>query len=166
MFEGSEWQSGKYFELRNYNSPEWVKLKREVQKNGIRNGYLMAVAPNSSTSILCGSTASIDPIFKRTYSEEKKDYKIPVVAPDLSQENFWYYKNAYEIDQHWSIKQNAVRQRHVDQSISFNLYVKNDIKASALLDMHLHAWESGLKTTYYVRSTAVGEFNDCDSCSS
>lgn len=166
LFKGSEWESGEYFELRNYNSPEWTELKREVQKNGIRNSYLMAVAPNISTSILCGSTASIDPIFKRVYSEEKKDYKIPVVVPELSNENIWYYKNGYEIDQHWSIKQNAARQKHVDQSISFNFYVKNDIKASALLDLHLHAWEIGLKTTYYVRSTGVGDFKDCESCSS
>ena len=41
--------------------------------NSMRNGYLMAVAPNSSTSILAGSTASIDPIFQKSYSEDKKD---------------------------------------------------------------------------------------------
>ncbi len=80
-FEGSEWESGHYFEKRGYHSSEWQELMQDVQKHGIRNGYLLAVAPNSSTSLIAGSTASIDPIFKKFYSEEKKDYKIPVTHP-------------------------------------------------------------------------------------
>ncbi|MEH7444873.1 ribonucleoside-diphosphate reductase subunit alpha [Bacillus sp. JJ1122] len=165
-FEGSDWCNGRYFEKREYSSQKWRELMAEVKKDGIRNGYLMAVAPNSSTSILAGSTASIDPVFRIEYSEEKKDYKIPVTAPDLSPKTTWFYKSAYNIDQHWSIRQNAKRQRHIDQSISFNLYVRNDIKAKALLDLHMDAWKSGLKTTYYLRSTSGNEMNECESCHS
>lgn len=167
MFEGSDWQTGEYFEQRGYLTDDisnpWAQLMLEVGEHGIRNGYLIAVAPNASTSIIAGSTASIDPIFRKVYSEEKADYKIPVAAPEISQETFWYYKSAYDTDQHWSIKQNAARQRHVDQAISFNIYVRNDVKASELLALHLDAWKSGLKTTYYVRSTA-GDYVDCESC--
>ncbi|HAQ06435.1 MAG TPA: ribonucleoside-diphosphate reductase subunit alpha [Bacillus bacterium] len=165
-FEGSDWSTGEYFAKREYISLRWNDLMSKVKQTGIRNGYLMAVAPNSSTSILAGSTASIDPIFRLEYSEEKKDYKIPVTAPDLSPKTTWYYKSAYNIDQHWSIRQNASRQRHIDQSISFNIYVRNDIKAKALLDLHLDAWRSGLKTTYYIRSTSGSEIEECDSCHS
>lgn len=165
-FEGSDWCNGRYFEKREYSSEKWRELMAEVKKDGIRNGYLMAVAPNSSTSILAGSTASIDPVFRIEYSEEKKDYKIPVTAPDLSPRTTWFYKSAYNIDQHWSIRQNAKRQRHIDQSISFNLYVRNDIKAKALLDLHMDAWKSGLKTTYYIRSTSGNEIDECESCHS
>lgn len=165
LFEGSDWQTGAYFEKRQYESEEWNALRQQVAEQGIRNGYLMAVAPNSSTSILAGSTASIDPIFQKSYSEEKKDYKIPVTVPDLNSETTWFYKSAYFIDQHWTLKQNAARQRHIDQGVSLNLYVQNTIKAKELLDLHLDAWNSGLKTTYYVRSTSV-ELVDCDSCSS
>lgn len=125
----------------------------------------MAVAPNASTSIIAGSSASIDPIFNIEYSEEKSDYKIPVTAPDINQHTFLYYKSAYNIDQHWSIRQNAERQKHVDQAISFNLYVKNNIKAKELLDLHMAAWESGLKTTYYTRSTSK-EIVECEWCAS
>ncbi|WP_251009625.1 ribonucleoside-diphosphate reductase subunit alpha [Bacillus sp. ISL-39] len=165
-FEGSDWSTGQFFEKRQYAGERWGKLAEEVRLHGIRNGYLMAVAPNSSTSILAGSTASIDPIFRLEYSEEKKDYKIPVTAPDLSAETMWFYKTAYNLDQHWSIRQNARRQRHIDQSISFNFYVTNTIKAKALLDLHMDAWKSGLKTTYYVRSTSSSEFDECESCHS
>ncbi|MBT2692817.1 ribonucleoside-diphosphate reductase subunit alpha [Bacillus sp. ISL-55] len=165
-FEGSDWSNGQFFVKRQYTGEKWNNLAGEVKHHGIRNGYLLAVAPNSSTSILAGSTASIDPIFRLEYSEEKKDYKIPVTAPDLSTETMWFYKTAYNVDQHWSIRQNARRQRHIDQSISFNFYVTNNIKAKALLDLHMDAWKSGLKTTYYVRSTSSSEFDECESCHS
>jgi ribonucleoside-diphosphate reductase alpha chain len=168
-FKGSDWETGAYFEKRNYNqssSFDWQKLKEDVKTYGIRNGYVMAVAPNASTSIIAGSTASIDPIFQKAYAEEKKDYKIPVTVPDLNAETTWYYKSAYQIDQLWSIKQNAARQKHIDQSISFNIYVLNTIKAKDLLNFHLSAWKEGLKTTYYVRSTSSLMMEECESCSS
>ncbi|WP_019412650.1 ribonucleoside-diphosphate reductase subunit alpha [Paenisporosarcina sp. TG20] len=165
LFEGSAFHTGDYFESRDYTSKKWKELRFEVAINGMRNGYLMAVAPNSSTSILAGSTASIDPIFQKSYSEEKKDYKIPVTVPDLNEDTTWYYKSAYFIDQHWTLKQNAARQRHIDQGVSLNLYVQNTIKAKELLDLHIDAWERRLKTTYYVRSTSI-ELMECESCSS
>ncbi|WP_445506221.1 ribonucleoside-diphosphate reductase subunit alpha [Niallia sp. 03190] len=168
-FPGSDWQTGDYFTKREYDnetsSLDWNKLKENVAATGLRNGYLLAVAPNASTALIAGSTPSIDPVFKKVYSEEKKDYKIPVTAPDLSSETTWYYKSAYLIDQHWSILQNAKRQKHIDQAISFNLYVQNTVKAKELLDLHLAAWKNGLKTTYYLRSTS-SEIEECDSCSS
>ncbi|MFI8686548.1 ribonucleoside-diphosphate reductase subunit alpha [Rossellomorea sp. NPDC077527] len=165
-FDGSDWSTGTYFSKRGYTGERWEYLRRDISESGVRNGYLMAVAPNSSTSIIAGSTASIDPIFRLEYSEEKKDYKIPVTAPDLSPKTTWYYKTAYHVDQHWSVEQNKKRQRHVDQGISFNLYVRNDIKAKDLLDLHMDAWKSGLKTTYYVRSTSESNFEECESCHS
>ncbi|MFP3724530.1 ribonucleoside-diphosphate reductase subunit alpha [Priestia filamentosa] len=166
VFEGSEWENGRYFEDRGYTSDRWEELRAKVQEHGMRNGYVMAVAPNSSTSIIAGSSASIDPIFRKEYSEEKKDYKIPVTAPDLTPQTNWYYKSAYHINQNWSIKQNAKRQRHIDQAVSFNLYVQNDIRAKDLLDLHLNAWSEGLKTTYYVRSTSGDAIDECESCHS
>ncbi|KXG10027.1 ribonucleoside-diphosphate reductase subunit alpha [Anoxybacillus rupiensis] len=164
-FSGSDWQTGAYFDKRGYNTSKWIHLKENVAKHGMRNGYVMAIAPNASTSIIAGSTASIDPIFLKMYAEEKKDYKIPVTAPDLNEKTTWYYKSAYHIDQYWSIQQNAMRQRHIDQSISFNFYVMNTIKAKDLLALHLAAWKSGLKTTYYVRSTS-SNIEECESCAS
>ncbi|MGI8316450.1 ribonucleoside-diphosphate reductase subunit alpha [Halobacillus mangrovi] len=170
LFEGSDWETGDFFKKRSFSkegSWNWEALQSKVKEQGIRNGYLLAVAPNSSTSLIAGSTASIDPIFKKFYSEEKKDYKIPVTAPDLNSETYWYYKSAYDIDQHWSIKQNGIRQKYVDQSVSFNLYVRNSIHAKELLALHIDAWKQGLKTTYYTRSTSSqGEYDDCESCSS
>lgn len=166
MFEGSKWDTGTYFTNKNYVDEKWTNLQAAVKKNGMRNGYLMAVAPNSSTAMIAGSTASIDPVFKVFYHEEKKDFKIPVTAPDLSHKTYDIYrKSAYIVDQRWSVRQNAARQKHIDQAISFNFYVPNTIRASVLLELHMQAWREGLKTTYYVRSTS-NDVEECEWCHS
>jgi ribonucleoside-diphosphate reductase alpha chain len=165
LFEGSEWDTGKYFERRGYEDERWLQLKEDVHNNGVRNAYLMAVAPNSSTAKIGDSTDGIDPIYDVAFIEEKKNFKINVVAPDLTPANYDYYRtNRFLLDQKWSIRQNVARQRHIDQSISFNLYVISEIKAADLLELHLMAWELGLKTTYYIRSTAAANVPGCDFC--
>lgn len=167
-FKGSEWDTGKYFERRDYTNDssahDWDGLRESIKQYGMRNGYLQSPAPNGSTAILINGTQATYPIFSTVYYEEKKNYKLKIAVPDLNPKTFWYYvKNAYQVDQHMSIKQNAARQRHVDQSISFNLYVPNNIKAKDLLALHMDAWESKLKTTYYTKSTSI-ELEDCDAC--
>ncbi|MGM9918170.1 MAG: ribonucleoside-diphosphate reductase subunit alpha, partial [Lactimicrobium massiliense] len=164
LFEGSEWQSGEYFARRNYTSERWQKLKEEVKKYGMRNAYVMATAPTSSTSILVGSSAGLDPIMNRFYLEEKKGAILPRVAPDLSPKTWWYYKNAHEIDQTWSVKAAAVRQRHIDQAQSFNLWITNEYKMSQLLRLYILADQLGVKTIYYVRSRSLDP-SECESCS-
>ncbi|EAG7533894.1 ribonucleoside-diphosphate reductase subunit alpha [Listeria monocytogenes] len=166
VFKGSDWNTGEYFARRNYNSPEWQELAKEVAEKGLRNAYLVAVAPNMSTAQIAGSTASIDPIYSAFYYEEKKDYRRPVIAPDLNLSTYSYYeKGAYKVDQFASVRQNGRRQRHVDQSLSFNFYVPSGIKASKLLELHMTAWNEGLKTTYYVRSNDI-DVEECEWCSS
>jgi len=166
VFAGSKWESGEYFKIRGYVDDNWTRLRKQVADHGVRNGYLLAVAPNSSTSMIAGSTASIDPVFKPYYSEEKNDFRIPTTAPELTPETYLIYRrSAYIVDQRWSVKQNAKRQRHIDQSISFNFYVPHTIRASVLLELHLQAWEAGLKTTYYVRSTS-SDIEECEWCES
>ncbi|MBC1921348.1 ribonucleoside-diphosphate reductase subunit alpha [Listeria grayi] len=166
VFKGSDWETGEYFERRDYSTEAWKELADKVAASGMRNAYLIAVAPNMSTAQIAGSTASIDPIYNAFYYEEKKDYRRPVIAPDLSLNTYPYYeKGAYKVDQFASVRQNARRQRHVDQSLSFNLYVPSGIKASKLLELHMTAWREGLKTTYYVRSNDI-DVEECEWCSS
>jgi ribonucleoside-diphosphate reductase alpha chain len=166
VFKGSDWQNGEYFSKRGYVSAQWQELAAQVSINGVRNAWMIAVAPNMSTAQIAGSTASIDPIYSAFYYEEKKDFRRPVVAPGLTVDTYPYYeKGAYRVDQFASVRQNARRQRHVDQSISFNFYVPSTIRASTLLDLHMTAWKEGLKTTYYVRSNDI-DISECEWCSS
>ena len=164
-FEGSKWQTGEYFDERGYVSERWQELKKDVMKYGLRNGYLMAVAPTGSTSNIAGTTAGIDPIFKKFFVEEKKGSFTPKTAPELNDETFWYYKEAHYINQLWSIRACAARQRHIDQAQSFNLYITPDVKAKDILDLYVEAYKSGIKTIYYVRNRSL-EMDECTSCSS
>ena len=164
LFDGSDWQNGDYFKKRGYTSEKWKDLQRSVCENGMRNAYLLAVAPTSSTSVLSGTTAGVDPVMKRFYLEEKKGSMLPRVAPELSINTWWYYKPAHAIDQTWSIKAASVRQRHIDQAQSMNLYITNEFTMRQVLNLYIEAWKAGVKTIYYVRSKSL-EVEDCDSCS-
>lgn len=163
-FEGSGWQTGTYFDKRGYHSEKWQDLKKQAAK-GIRNGWLLAVAPTSSTSILAGTTAGLDPVMKKFFLEEKKHAILPRVAPELSPSTFWIYKEAHHIDQNWSLRAAGVRQRHIDQAQSVNLYITNDYTLRQVLGLYLTAWEEGVKTIYYIRSRSL-EVEECESCSS
>ena len=163
-FEGSKWQTGAYFKERNLKEDRWQHLAEEVQKNGMRNGYLMAVAPTGSTSVIAGTTAGLDPVMNRYFLEEKKDGILPRVAPDLTMDTFWYYKNAHYIDQTWSIRACGIRQRYIDQAQSMNLYITNEYTFRKVLNLYLLAWEEGVKTLYYIRSKSL-EVENCEVCS-
>jgi ribonucleoside-diphosphate reductase, alpha subunit len=163
-FEGSNWQDGQYFTKRNYNSKRWEELKQNVEKDGIRNGYIMAIAPTGSTSIIAGTTAAVDPVMKRYFLEEKKGQIVPRVAPSLTPKTFWLYENAHDIDQTWVIKSAGLRQRHIDQSQSVNLYITTEYTMKQILQLYITACEQEVKTLYYVRSKSL-EVQDCDSCS-
>lgn len=164
-FQGSEWETGEYFERRGYNSKRWLELKEDVKKYGLRNGYIMAVAPTGSTSNIAGTTAGIDPIFKKFFIEEKKGSFTPKAAPDLNDNNFWLYKEAHHINQLYSIKACGIRQKHIDQAQSFNLYITPEVKAKEILNLYTECWKNGIKTIYYIRNQSL-EMDECTSCSS
>jgi len=132
---------------------DWDKLREKVKKDGIRNGYLMAIAPTSSISILVGTTQAIEPVFKRKWYEENLSGQIPVVVPKLSPETWNYYTPAYEVEQSDIIKAAAIRQKWIDQGQSTNIFMSLD-KASGryLHELYTLAWRLGLKSTYYLRS--------------
>ena len=164
-FEGSDWESGAYFDLRDYKSERWEELRKEVKENGLRNGYLMAIAPTGSTSIISGTSAGVDPIMSRYFLEEKKGAIVPRVAPGLTTKTFWLYENAHDIDQNISMRMAGIRQRHIDQAQSVNIYITTEYSMRQLLNIYISAWEAGVKSIYYVRGKSQ-EVEECDSCAS
>ncbi len=175
-FEGSNWSKGI---MPHDHTPQavnalvdkdlfdagydWDALREQVKANGMRNGYLMAIAPTSSISILVGTTQAIEPVYKRKWFEENLSGLIPVVVPKLSPETWSYYTPAYEVSQLDLIKAAAVRQKWIDQGQSTNIFMSLD-KASG---KHLHeiytlAWKLGLKSTYYLRSQSPEAANDVE----
>lgn len=164
-FKGSDWENGDYFTKRNYSSEAWKKLQDSVARDGIRNAYLMAIAPTSSTSIISGTSAAVDPIMNKFFLEEKKGSIITRIAPNLNPKTFWLYKQAHLIDQNWIVKAAGIRQRHIDQAQSVNLYITNEFTLRQVLNLYLEAYHHGVKTIYYVRSKSL-EVEECESCAS
>ncbi len=167
-FEGSNWSKGIFpIDLANEKAKalvkrgglfgdttyDWDKLRQKVKADGIRNGYLMAIAPTSSISILVGTTQTIEPVYKRKWFEENLSGLIPVVVPNLSPDTWAYYTPAYDIDQTLLIKAGAIRQKWIDQGQSLNTFITLD-KASGkyLNDIYMLSWELGIKSNYYLRS--------------
>ncbi|WP_428817558.1 ribonucleoside-diphosphate reductase subunit alpha [Clostridium butyricum] len=164
LFKESDWDNGDYFELRGYKDEKWCALRKDIKENGMRNGYLLAVAPNGSTATIAGTSEGIDPVMARFYLEEKKGSIIPKTAPNLNDDNYWYYNPAYNIDQAWSVQMNGIRQRHIDQGQSFNLYITNNYTMRQIMNLYIEACKCGVKSIYYVRSKSL-EVTECESCS-
>jgi ribonucleoside-diphosphate reductase alpha chain len=176
-YEGSKWSRGimpmdhATAEVRNLvdrgglfaSTYDWDELRTKVKTQGMRNGYLMAVAPTSSISILTGTTQTIEPVYKRKWFEENLSGLIPVVVPRLSPETWSYYTPAYDLDQTLLVKAAAVRQKWIDQGQSLNIFISLD-KASGkyLNEIYMLAWKLGLKSTYYLRSQSPEAKNDVE----
>ena len=167
-FAGSKWSEGIFpIDLANENakalvkrgglfeqsSCDWDGLREKVKRDGMRNGYLMAIAPTSSISILVGTTQTIEPVYKRKWFEHNLSGMIPVVVPNLSPKTWQAYVPAYELDQRLLVKAGAIRQKWIDQGQSLNIFMSLD-KASGgyLSEIYTLAWQLGLKSTYYLRS--------------
>lgn len=128
----------------------------------IRNAYRMAIAPNTSSGLLAGSTCSCEPVYAREWIENSKLGSYKMIAPNLKLDNIKYYKNAYEVNQIKLIEMAAIRQKYIDMSISHSVYIDptnynntgNPVKAMDILKLILKAHASGLKTLYYFRAKA------------
>ena len=66
------------------------------------------------------------------------------------------YKTSFQQDQFKMIESAAARQRWIDQAQSLNLY-NNQTSLKYLNDLYMHAWNHGLKTTYYLRNQAASK---------
>lgn len=180
-FDGSNWSKGTLpidvanknaLALTEYKSHnDWDSL-RALSKVAMRNGYMMAIAPTSSISILVGTTQAIEPVYKRKWFEENLSGLIPVVVPNLNPDSYAFYKPAYEVDQLDIIKAAAIRQKWIDQGQSTNIFLSLDRASGKYMhDIYMLAWKLGCKSTYYLRSQspeAVADVADrsleCSGC--
>ena len=170
-FEGSKWSKGIMpIDTANENAKkltssdelfddmicDWDALRAKVKKDGMRNGYLMAIAPTSSISILVGTTQTIEPVYKRKWFEQNLSGMIPTVVPELSLENWEYYTPAYDLDQRVLVRAAAVRQKWIDQGQSLNIFMSLEKATGGYLnDIYTLAWQLGIKSTYYLRSQSA-----------
>jgi ribonucleoside-diphosphate reductase alpha chain len=190
-FENSKYATGEYFDKytdqtwapatpkvkelfagSNITIPtqdDWKALKESVMKHGIYNQNLQAVPPTGSISYINNSTSSIHPIASRI--EVRKEGKLGRVyypAPFLTQDNWDYYEDAYEVGPEKIIDTYAVATQHVDQGLSLTLFFKDTATTRDVNRSQIYAWRKGIKTIYYIRIRQAAlegtEVENCVSC--
>ena len=160
----------------------WSTLRKRVSQTGLRNSLLIAIAPTATIASIAGCYECIEPqvsnLFKReTMSGEFLQINTALVA-ELKAHGLWnpqvreeikraegsvqgvsalpeatrrLFRTAWELPQRALIDLAAARAPFIDQSQSLNLFMAAPT-IGKLSSMYLHAWKSGLKTTYYLRS--------------
>ena len=185
-FLGSEWSQGKLIGakpvewfLNNASQPErWQQLAKDIQQFGIRNSHITAIAPNTSSSLVQGCTASVLPVYSRFFYDKWAKGTVPI-APPFIEEAFWFYPENKNLEQQQVVKAIATMQEWIDTGISMELLFNLNegvyfpaepnrcLTAKDIFDTLIMAWELGCKAIYYVRTVQKDNFRESDdSCSS
>jgi ribonucleoside-diphosphate reductase alpha chain len=163
-----------YYQLADKKSRELAITRGECPEYpGRRHAYLLAIAPNASSSIICGNTSpGIEPYRANCFTQKtnvgsnffrNSNLKINEDQWDTVRQmkgsvkhhrlpNGDVFKTAIELNQMDIIKHAAERQPYICQGQSVNLFFKADADRAYINRVHLEAWKQGLKTLYYVRS--------------
>jgi ribonucleoside-diphosphate reductase alpha chain len=160
----------------------WDEVRRRIAETGLRNALLVAIAPTATIASIAGCYECIEPqvsnLFKReTLSGEFLQVNTALVR-ELKSRGLWtpevreaikraegsvqgvsalpeevrrLFRTAWELPQRALIDMASARAPYVDQSQSLNLFLASPT-IGKLSSMYAHAWKSGLKTTYYLRS--------------
>ncbi len=171
------------------NTERWDALKARIVKSGLRNSLLIAIAPTATIASIVGSYESIEPMVSNLFKRETLSGEFLQVNKYLIQElknlGLWnddvrnaikraegsiqgindipadvrqIYRTAWELPMRALIDMAAARGAYVDQSASLNLFQESPT-IGKLSSMYMYAWESGVKTTYYMRSRPATTIN-------
>lgn len=158
------WQLTEYG--RNFVSSgkfeRWQKLGEDIAKFGIRNAQVMSIAPTANSSKAINQTESKEPVHALMYKEEGV-FSVPALAPNI-RENHPYYKPAFECNQYKMIEMTAIMQSYLDQAISHTVYLKKADSLKEMTDLHIHGWNLGMKTFYYLKQQKGVELDECVAC--
>jgi ribonucleoside-diphosphate reductase, alpha subunit len=161
---------------------DWDALRSRVQTVGMRNSNTMAIAPTATIANITGVAQSIEPTYQNLYVKANLSGDFTVVneylVGDLKKLGLWdevmvhdlkyfdgsvqkidrvpgdlkaIYKCAFEVDAKRLVDAGSRRQKWIDQAQSLNLYMREP-SGKKLDELYRHAWLSGLKTTYYLRT--------------
>ncbi|NQD71226.1 ribonucleotide-diphosphate reductase subunit alpha, partial [Sphingobacterium shayense] len=153
-----------FAEVHIPTSTDWENLKAQVQEHGIYHAYRLAIAPNQSTSYIMNATASVMPVVDIIEVREYGDSTTYYPMPYLSNDNYFYFKSAYDMDQYKVLKLISVIQRHIDQGVSTILHTNSKDSTRDLAKYYIYAHKLGLKSLYYTR-TRKSTVEECISCS-
>ncbi len=182
-----ETERGIKIDVDRTSAMDWSVVRKAVQSYGMRNSNCLAMAPTATISNIAGTTPTIEPIYKNMYvkANQAGDFTVvnPYLVSDLKKLDLWdgemvgklkyhdgrvsdiseipndikrKYKEVFEIDTRWLIRAASYRGKWIDQSQSLNIFYAGR-SGKEMADIYMHAWEMGLKTTYYLRTLAASQ---------
>jgi ribonucleoside-diphosphate reductase alpha chain len=141
----------------------WDKLINKIKIHGIANMLLFSPAPNTSTAVLMGASASYLPVFSRFNYETMSNMAVPVI-PKFIKDRFWYYNESFTIPTEKIIKLTTRLQKWVDTGMSMELIINPEITdIKKISDALIKGFKEGLKTVYYSRTLDLSKKNSDDS---
>lgn len=172
---GSEWERGKVLGGRDWawieeNSayPElWKSTLENLKTHGIRNSHITAIAPNTSSSLVQGCTPSILPAYSKFHYDKWAKGVVPVAPPFIG-DKLWFYPENKHIDQMEVVNMVKVIQDWTDTGISMELVFNLNnpkITAKEIYNVLIHAWKSGCKAVYYIRTVQKDSYSETQECS-
>lgn len=178
MFKGSMWDRGVFFQknkdwyIKNSKyATKWNEVFELVAKYGMRNGELTAIAPNTSTSLLMGATASVNPTFSRFYIEKNQKGAVPRVVKYLK-DRAWFYPEFKNVNPQIYVEIMSRIGKWTTQGVSMELIfdLNKNIRAKDIYNTLMSAWKNGCKSVYYIRTiqkntNIMNEKEECESCS-
>ncbi len=175
-YEGSDWSRGIIFGhqtawfSQNARHPDaWKQIFAKLQQFGIRNSQLSAIAPNTSSSLIQGCSASVLPIYSKFFIETHGKGSVPNCPPFI-RDKFWFYQENKNINQQTVIDIMSRINKWIDTGISIELMynLNRNIRAVDVYNTIMDAWKKGLKTLYYTRTIqkdgSSAEKEECVSC--
>ena len=177
-----EQERGFPIQVKRGGKLDWQPLREKIKTQGMRNSNVIAIAPTATIANIMGTSPCIEPLYKNLYvkSNLSGDFVLlnPFLVKALKKRSLWNadmveqlkyfdgdlqniesipqevkdeFRTAFQIEYTYLIDAAARRQKWIDQSQSLNLFLPTpDMKA--LSHMYRHAWHTGLKTTYYLRT--------------
>ncbi len=184
-FSGSEWSQGKligakpveWFEQHAQDKERWLQLSLDIKEHGIRNSHITAIAPNTSSSLVQGCTASVLPAYSRFFYDKWAKGVVPI-APPFIKECFCFYQENKTLEPKKIVQAVATIQQWIDTGISLELLFnlnqgvyfpkqpERSLKAKDIFETLVMAWQKGCKAIYYVRLVQRDSFQEesCTSC--
>jgi ribonucleoside-diphosphate reductase alpha chain len=178
-------QRGGYLDIDRSATMDWPALRARIAEHGMRNSNCVAIAPTATISNIIGVDASIEPNFGNLSVKSNLSGDFTVIneylVADLKKLGLWddvmvmdlkhfegslrqidrvpeeikrLYGTAFEVDPTWLVEAGARRQKWIDQAQSLNIYMAG-ASGRKLDEIYKLAWQRGLKTTYYLRTTSA-----------
>jgi ribonucleoside-diphosphate reductase alpha chain len=178
-------ERGGYLDVDRSSTMDWNALRARISEHGMRNSNCVAIAPTATISNIIGVDASIEPCFGNLSVKSNLSGEFTVVneylVRDLKRLGLWddvmvmdlkhfegslraidrvpdelkrLYATAFEVEPMWLVEAGSRRQKWIDQAQSLNIYMAG-ASGKKLDETYKLAWQRGLKTTYYLRTTSA-----------